>query len=418
MSVSNSLVTPSWVIKKVTQRLTNTLRFAANVTRGYDSQYTISGAKVGYTVNARLPQRYMVNKGQALNPVSANEEVVPITLTDQANVGIEFSSASLRMEVDNYTERYIDPAVEALGNQMDLDGLQRMYKRVFRTVGTPAVVPTTNASYLDATVKLTEGSVPTGRLVAILTAQMHASLANANLALFNPGAVISKQYRTGKIAGEVLGIKEWYIDENAPTHVVGPLGGTPLVNVAAGAAGAASGVTSLVTDGWTAAAAKRLNEGDVIQFDGVFDINPMSYQSTGRLKDYVVSADVFSDGSGNATIPFSPPLVYGASNAYSTATGRPADNAIITIFGHASTHANKVTRTGLVYDPNAFTCVMADLPLPQGVWVSKRISNAAIAMSVRFIKAYDVMTDQSPARLDILYGWAAVRPELAVRIQS
>ena len=170
MSVSNSLVTPSWVIKKVTQRLTNTLRFAANVTRGYDSQYSVNGAKVGYTVNARLPQRYMVQKGQALNPVGANEEVVPITLTDQANIGIEFSSASLRMEVDNYTERCIDPAVEALGNQMDYDGLNRMYKKTFRTVGTPGAVPTTNSTYLDATVKLAEGAVPTTTLAVVLKA--------------------------------------------------------------------------------------------------------------------------------------------------------------------------------------------------------------------------------------------------------
>lgn len=410
--VSSSFVTPSWVIKKVTQRLTNALRFTANVTRGYDSQYTISGAKVGYTVNARLPQRYMVNKGQALNPVGANEEIVPITLTDQANVGIEFSSASLRMEVDNYSERYIDPAVEAIGNQMDLDGLQRMYKKVARTVGTPAVVPATNSIYLDATVKLAEGSVPTNRLTSMLTSQMHATIANANLALFNPSAVIGKQYRTGKIAGEVLGIKEWYIDENIATHTVGALGGTPLVNTPL----PASGATSVVTDGWTAAVAVRLKEGDVVQFDGVFDINPMSYQSTGRLKDFVVTADTSSDGAGNLTIPISPAMIF--DDAYATCSNAPANNAVVTIFGSASAHANKVTRQGLVYDPNAFTCVLADLPLPQGVWVSKRISNAAIAMSVRFIKAYDVMTDQSPARLDVLYGWAAVRQELACRACS
>lgn len=411
MAVANSLVTPSWVIKKVTQRLTNALRFTSNVARGYDDQYTVAGAKVGYTVNARLPQRYQTNKGAALSPQGQTEEIVPISLTDQANIGIEFSSASLKMEVDNYTERYIDPAVEAIANTVDFDGLNRMYKKVARTVGTPASVPTVNSTYLDATVKLSEGAVPTNRLVAMLTSQMHASIANANLALFNPAAVISKQYRTGMFGNDVLGIKEWYKDENIATHVVGPLGGTPLMNGAT-----VSGATSIVTDGWTAAAAARLNEGDVIQIAGVYDINPMSYQSTGRLKDFVAQANASSDGSGNCTILISPAIIVGT--ALATCDALPADNAAITIFSHASSHASKVSRQGLVYDPNAFTCVMADLPLPQGVWVSKRISNKALGVSVRFIKAYDVMTDQSPARLDVLYGWAAVRPEMACRVCS
>ncbi len=412
MSAVNTLVTPSWVIKKVTQRLTNALRFTANVNRGYDDQYVVAGAKVGYTVNARLPQRYQTNKGAGLSPVGVSEEVVPITLTDQANIGIEFSSASLKMEVDNYSERYIDPAVEAIANTVDYDGLSRMYKKTFRTVGTPAAVPSANSTYLDATVKLSEGAVPTNRLVAMLTSQMHATIANANLALFNPSAAISKQYRTGMFGNDVLGIKEWYKDENIATHVVGPLGGTPLIN----AASTASGATSIVTDGWTAAAANRLKEGDVIQIAGVYEINPMSYQSTGRLKDFVVTADVDSDGSGNATIPIYPALIY--SGAYATVDSMPANNAAITVFSHASSHANKVSRQGLVYDPNAYTCVMADLPLPQGVWVSKRISNKALGVSVRFIKAYDVMSDQSPARLDVLYGWAAVRPEMGCRVCS
>lgn len=409
--VSNTLVTPTWVIKKVTQRLTNALRFTSNVNRGYDDQYTVAGAKVGYTVNARLPQRYQTNKGAGLSPVGVSEEIVPITLTDQANIGIEFSSASLKMEVDNYTEKYIDPAVEAIANTVDYDGLNRMYRKTFRTVGTPGTVPATNDVYTGARVKLVEGAVPANRLVAMLTAQMHATIAGANQALFNPSAVISQQYRTAMVAGNVLGIKEWYCDENIATHTVGPLGGTPLIN-----GSTADGAAALVTDGWTAAAANRLKEGDVIQVAGVYEINPMSYASTGRLKDFVVTADVDSNGSGQATIPIYPKMI--VSGAFATCSALPADNAAITVFGHASSHANKTTRQGLVYDPNAYTCVMADLPLPQGVWVSKRISNKALGVSVRFIKAYDVMTDQSPARLDVLYGWAAVRPEMGCRVCS
>jgi len=412
VSFANALVTPVWVMKEVGRRLVNNLKFAANVMRSYDDQFVKAGAKVGYTVNARLPQRYKVNKGQALNPQPVIDNVVPITLTDQANVGLEFSTASLTMEVDNYRERYISPATDALVNAVDYDGLSRMYQAVFMNVGTPAVIPITNSVYLDAGVKLDNGAVPVDGRVAILSPGMHAGIANANLTLFNPSVQISEFFRKGQFAKEALGISEWFKDQNVATHTVGPLGGTPTVN-AAGQTG-----SSIITQAWTSAVARRLNKGDVIQFAGVYQINPLNYQSLGVLQDFVVTANVDSTSGGAATIPIYPPLLDSTSGALQTVSNAPAASAAVTIFGHASSHANKLTPQGLVYHPEAFALVMADLDQPQGVWVSERISNKALGISIRFVKDYSISDDQSPARLDVLYGWAAVRPELAARVSS
>lgn len=404
----NLLVTPARVTREIARMLVNNLKFGANVNRSYDDQFARTGAKVGYTVNARLPQRYLVNKGQALVIQPVNDQVVPITLTDQANIGIEFSMASLAMEIDDYRERYIRPAVEALINQIDYDGLQRMYQAVANTVGTPGTVPATNQVYLDAGVKLENAAVP-GPIIGMINPRMRATIANANLNLFNlPGG--SRMFRTGQFSGEALGIDEWFSTQNVAVHTVGPLGGTPLVN------GANQGGTALITDGWTAAAALRLRKGDVIQLAGVFMVNPMNRQSVGELQDFVVQADVYSDGAGNATIPIWPPLI--ATGQLQTVNTLAADNAAITIFGHASAHANKATPQGLIYNRDAFTLVMADLPLPGGVWAAERVSSRALGISVRFIKDYDIMSDQSPARVDVLYGWAPLRPEMAVRAAS
>jgi hypothetical protein len=338
-----------------------------------------------------------------------NDQVVPITLTDQANVGIEFSSASLALEIDDYRERYIRPAVEALVNQIDYDGMQRMYQAVAATVGTPGTVPSSNLTFLDAGVKMSNGAVPEDGRIAMLNPRMHATLANANIALFNQRRSESF-FRRGQFGEEALGIDRWFSTQNVPVHRVGPLGGTPLVN------GATQSGDSLITDGWTAAAALRLRKGDVIQIGGVNQANPMNRQSVGELQDFVVRADVYSDGSGNATIPIWPPII--ASGQWQTVDSQPADNAPITIFGHASSHANKATPQGLIYNRDAFTLVMADLPLPGGVWAAERVSSRELGVSVRFIKDYDIMSDQSPARLDVLYGWAPLRPELAVRVAS
>lgn len=419
--MANALITPTWVMKQIGRRLVNNLKFANNVNRSYDSQYVQNGAKVGYTVNARLPQRYTVNKGQALNIQNVIDNIVPITLTDQANVGIEFSTASLTMEVDNYKEKCIAPAVDALGNILDFDGLNRMYKKTYYQVGTPAVVPgstgtlpqAANNVYLGAGVKLSNAAVPADNRVAMLTPNMHAFLASANVTLFNPVSSISEQYKSGMFGREALGISEWFMDQNVATHVVGPLGGAPTVTT--------SGQTgsSIVTQAWTAAAALRLREGDVVQFAGCFSINPMSYQSTGVLMDFVVTADTNSDGAGALTIPISPALIPATSgNAFATCSASPTAGAAVTTFGHASNFANAITPQGLVYHPDAYACVMADLELPGGVWVAERISNKQLGIAIRFIKDYNVMTDQSPARVDILYGWAAVRPEMACRVCS
>lgn len=410
-AVANELVTPSWVMKEIGRRLVNNLKFAGNVMRSYDKQYVQSGAKVGFTVNARLPQRFKVNKGQALNPQPVVDTVVPITLTDQANVGIEFSTASLTMEVDNYREKCIAPAVDTLGNAVDSDGLSRMYKRVYWHVGTPGTDPTTNQPYLNCGVKLDLAACPEGDRVAVLSPGMHAALANANVAIFNPTAQISEIYRKGQFGKEALGISEWFKDQNVEAHTVGDLGGAPLINLA-------DQTGSVIDiDGWTAAVGNRLREGDVLQFAGSRAVNPQSYKSTGQLQDQVVLADVDSDAAGVTNdVPISPGITV-AGNLQNV-TASPANNAVVTIFGHASTYAGLVSSQGLIYHPEAFALVMADLEMPQGLWVSEHISNEALGIAIRFLKDYSIMTDLSPARVDILYGWKEVRPEMACRISG
>ena len=414
---ANNLVTPTWVIKEVTRRLVNNWKFANNVNREYDDQYQQAGAKMGDTVKARLPQRYIVNKGAALVIQDANDRTVDITITDQANVGIQFNSASLTLDVDSYRERYIAPAVEALVNTVDYDGLSRMYKKVFLTVGTPAVVPgstgtlpqAANDVYLGAGVRLSEQAVPKP-WKAMLTPNMHAYLVSANTGLFSPAADVGKRWKSGQFGEMALGVDQWFMDQNVATHTVGALGSTPLIN------GAAQTGSSLTADGAGGAVTNYFLEGDVIQLAGVRSVNPMSYQSTGRLLDFVVTANVTSDGSGNLTIPIYPAIT--TSGALQTVTASPADNAAITTFGHASTYAAAITPQGLLYHQDAFALVMADLELPGGLWVAERISNKALGISVRFLKDYNIMSDQSPARLDLLYGWSAVRQELACRIAS
>ncbi len=415
--VANSIITPTKVLRETTVRLTNQLKFVGQIYRGYSKEFREGGAKVGTTINARLPQRYIVTKGQLFQPQAQTDAIVPISITDQANVAMEYDTLTMTMQLEDFRKRNIDPAAEALANQIDFDGLQRSYQDVYQTVGTPGVIPgaagtpvSANLPYMLAGTKLDNASVVRSGRVAILSSEMHTYLASANQTLFAPSGGITKQYKTGQFGSMALGVERWFMDQNVPVHVVGPQGGTPLTN------GALQSGSSIVTDGWTAAAANRLKKGDVIQIAGVFAVNPMNRQSTGELQDFVVTSDVDSDGSGNATIPVSPALI--AGGALQTVSALPADNAAITVFGAVNTHANKSSKQGLIFREEAFAFVTADLERPQGVWASERISNPTLGIAVRFVKDYSILTDQSPARLDTIYGFKTVRPELAVRIAS
>lgn len=411
--MANTVITPTWYTKETARILVNNLKFAANVNRSYDDQYVQAGAKVGYTVNARLPQRFQVTEGQALQIQGINDQYVPITLTHQKNVAFSFSSAQMTMEVDMVRTRYVNPAAVALANIVDYDGLTTVYKDIYQAVGTPGTVPNSNLTYLQAGAKLTNSSVPAGGRVAVLDPVSMVTLANANLALFNPTAQISEQYREGQFAGRALGVDSWYEDQNVAKHTTGTFtASTPLVK------GAGQTGSTLVVDGW-ASGATSLKKGDIFTVAGVFQVNPVSYASTGQLQQFVVTADV-SDTSGEISIPISPAII--TSGQLQTVSASPADNAVVTVLGATSatagTLATTVTPQSLLYHPDAFAMVMADLHKPSSGAETTSVRSKELGISIRMVQQYQIGSDQEPCRMDILYGWATLRAPLACRIYS
>jgi hypothetical protein len=386
----------------VARILVNNLKFAANVNRSYDDAYVQAGAKVGYTVNARLPQRFAVTEGQALQTQGINDQYAPITLTHQKNVAYSWSTASMTQEIEMVRERYVKPAATALANVIDYDGLNTVFTDVYQSVGTPGTTPSSNLTYLQAGAKLTNSATPSDGRVAVLDPTSMVTLANANLALFNPTAQISEQYREGQFASRALGVSEWYEDANVAKFTTGSYTtSTPLIN------GASQTGSSLVTDGWASSAA-TLNKGDIFTIAGVYGVNPVSYASTGALQQFVVTATTTSSGVDMAALPISPSII--TSGQFQTVTASPADNAAITFVGTASTGYPM----NMVYHKNAFALVTRPLEIPQGAsWSARESYNG---LSMRIISDYDVSTDRQKTRLDMLYGVKAIYPDLACRL--
>jgi hypothetical protein len=299
------------ITREALRVLENQLTFTKFVRRDLDNNFAKTGAKIGDTLNVRKPPRYVGRTGANISIEDATETSIPVKLTTQRGVDISFSSADLTLSIDDFSERFIVPAIASVANQIDFDGLQ-LYKAVPNIVGTRGTVPNALSTYLNAGVALTNNAAPRdGRRNAVIGAQMEATLVDALKGLFQSSTELAKQYENGTM-GTTAGLK-FSMDQNCPTHTVGTLGGTPLVN-----GGSQSGASGLVTDGWTAAAANRLKKGDVFTIAGVQGVNPQSRQTTGSLQQFVVTADVASDGSGNATVPMYPTMV--ASGAFQNVT--------------------------------------------------------------------------------------------------
>jgi P22 coat protein - gene protein 5 len=391
--MSQSLLTPSVITKETLVQLENNLVFAGKVNRQFENQFV----KIGDTITVRKPNRFTVSDGAALVIQNINEPSTSITISNQKHVGFLFSAKELTLTVEEFSERYLKGAALALGNKVDFD-LAALYSQVNNEVGTPATVPN-NFTFLAAVgQRMDEGAVPQDGRCLVINAATNWSMAAALSTLYVRS--VAEPALKGFLAA--IANFEIFLDQNVNTLTSGNYAGTGVVN------GANQTGSSILTNGWTANRTLFLG-GEVITFAGVNAINPVNYQSTGALMNFVVTGPVTSDGAGNATLTISPAIT--TSGAYQTVSASPANGAAVTVISGA---ANSVLAKNLGFVRDAFGLVTVPKELPEGVDFAARETYKNI--SIRIVRAYDINNDVTPCRLDILYGVAAFYPELACRL--
>ena len=391
--------------------LENELTFTRLVSREYDDQFAEKGATIGAVLNVRLPVRFTTSSGQGLILQDLTETSVPVVLNKQYQRSFAVTSADLALNIDDFKKRFIQKAMCSMANEIDYDGTGQ-FVNIYNEVGTPGTVPNAISTYLSAAQRLSEEAAPMDDRNLVISPGMNASIVAALTGLFNPQAEIAAQYRKGLMTKETVGF-DWYMDQNIRTFTSGPLGGAPLTN------GVNQVGASLITDGWTAAAASRVVQGDVFTIAGIYATNPQSGQSTGALRQFVVTAPGSSDGAGNLTISISPSIV--VSGPYKSVTGATGDilgipNGVALTFNAA---ASTTSPRALAFCEEAFTFATADLPLYGGLDLADRIADDQdLKLSIRVIRDYDINTDRCPLRMDLLGGWATLYAQEAVRIAS
>jgi hypothetical protein len=387
------------ITRKALEILENNLVLTRNVNRQYDDSFAVEGAKIGSTLRIRLPDRALVTDGAALQVQDDNEQFTTLTVASQKHIGVNFTSAELTMQLDDFAERVLKPRISQLASSIDAD-VANAYKTIGNSVGTPGTTPGTSLVLLQAQQKLNENAAVMNPRYATVNPAANAGLVEGMKGLFNPTDTISKQFKNGMMGMGVLGFDEINMSQSIKQHTTGTRAAT---GNSVGATVTSEGAATLTL---TVGSGETIAVGDVFTIADCYAVNPQTRESTGSLFQFVALAS--STSTTTATVTVAP--MYSANHALATMNALPVSGKAVVFVGAASSQYAQ----NLVYHKDAITFATADLLLPQGVDMAARAVHNGI--SLRVVRQYDINNDRMPCRIDVLYGYSTIRPQMGCRI--
>jgi hypothetical protein len=395
--VANTLLSPTIITREALRILHANLNFISNINKQYDSQFANAGAspsgKIGPSLTIRMPNQYTVRTGANLSTQDTTETSQVLTVSTQKGVDTVFSSQDLTLTIDEFSKRYLEPAMAVLATNIEADALS-MVLDVYNAVDDNANA-LTYKDIANGRKTLNQYLAPATDRCGILTSGHVVSFLDAIKGFFNPQESVAKPYLTGKI-GRVNGIDTY---EN-----------TVLNPFQSGTAAATTGYTATLTSASAtavlAAGATTFKKGDIVTFSTVNAVDPESKVNRGFLQQFVVTAN-YAGGAGNLSVSPTPVTSGAAQNV--TAVG--AGLTVVKLGGGASALYSQ----SVLFHPEAFTFVTADLidVSKFGAWGARQVMDG---ISMRIARQYDITTDTIPCRIDVLYGFKTLRPQLAVRV--
>lgn len=403
--MTQTLLTPTAVTREALRILHQKLNFVGSVDRQYDDRFAKKGAKIGTSLLIRKPNKFTVRTGRAMNVQDIAETSETLTVATQKGVDVNFTSVELTMSLDDFSKRVLQPAMSVLAANIEADAMS-MYKDVYNQVNN-LTAPVSFRKIMEAKKILTDNLAPEDNRACSLNTTDMVDLVDANKGLFNPAGSLSSDFRQGRIGGQLAGFQDFYENTlwSGVGHTTGSAAGDATGTVTAspyvlsGSHDAVSAITA------TAGAAGTLLDGDIIVISGLYRVHPETKGTTTTLQQFVVTTSVTSSAT---SIPISPAIVASGANQ-NVATVGASGAAIYKVGATSDAHG-----LSMAYHKEAFVFATADLILPDGVHFAAR--EVMDGISMRIIQQYTASDDTMPCRMDVLYGYKAVRPELACRI--
>ena len=402
--MANAFLTPTAVTREALRVLHQKLNFVGSITREYDDSFARQGAKIGDTLKVRLPNQYPVRTGAALSTgtlLDTTEASVDLKVQTQKGVDLNFTSVDLTMNLDDFTDRILEPAMSVLAANIEADAMS-MYKDVYNQADNQGL-PATFTKVLQGRKILVDNLAPLNARTCNLNTQDNVDLVDALKGLFNDQGTIGKQNREG-FMGRTAGF-DFMENTLWPSHTRGAANGAYTTSTLVGALPLVATPVTAITVATGAGTAVR---GDVFTIAGVFRVHPETKQSTGVPQQFAVAAD-YAGGPGALSLT---PSIIMAGAYQNVIVPVPSATAALAFPGTASTPYG----ISMAYQKGAFAFATADMVMPRGVDFAAR--EVFDGVSMRIVRQYDINSDKFPCRLDVLYGFKTLRPQLACRLAN
>ena len=396
----NTILTPTSVTREALRVLHQKLNFVGSIDRQYDDSFAKTGAKIGDSLKIREPNEYVVRTGINMSAQDTTETSQTLQVSTVKGVDLNFTSQELTLSLDDFSQRILQPAMSVLAANIEADALS-MYKDVYNLVDQDGTAFSWN-TVLNGRKVLNDSLAPMdNQRKALLSTTSSVKLVDALKGLFQDSGEVSKQYKEGMM-GRSAGF-DFFENTLLLNHTTGTAAKTTTgtINGAITANGSTSGTLGGTSGTW--------KKGDVFTVAGCFRVHPETKVSTGVLQQFVMTAD---NAGGAVAFSFAP-AIYTTGGKQNVVAAGMANGAALVKVGAGN---GEIIQPDLVFHKNAFTFATADLLLPSGVDFAAREVMDGISMSI--VRDFAISDRSFPCRIDVLYGYKTLRPQLASRLHA
>lgn len=403
MPTQNQILTHQMLAREAAAMLSEEANFLSNINRGREEEFRAqpSGYRKGDKVDIGVPPVPTVYDGANFagggDAPNQKEEKVTLQLATQKHVPLTFTAKEKALSISDFKTRFLKPAMNSLASVVQADLIQRAVLATPNVVGTPGTLPNTFKTYGQARSSLERFLAPGGDRTVLLSSDASNELADAIKNQQNPTDTGNKAFKEGYITRA----QNFDMFENQSLPVFANGTATGFTVNGAGQTGSTLNIGNL-TAGWT------ILKGTVFTIPGVFAVHPILGVSNGKLRQFVVTAD-FTAGGATGAISIYPELKATTAAQVGNVSALPANGQPVSLVGSAST----AYRQQLGFHKDAFTAAFAPLPILASC---EGYTASVNGFSVRVMTFGNGQSDTESTRIDVLYGFAAVRPDHSVRI--
>lgn len=412
--MSSTYLTPTAVTRAAAAILHQSGKLLSRINRQYDAQ-SPDGRKSGGSIKIRMPNQYTVRTGAVMNVQDISETSETLTIGTMKGVDLNFSDSELALSIEDFSKRILQPAVKRLVSEIESDIMTGAINKVANMVDDDGSA-ISFLSIMKARQKLMEFLAPDDDedLSLLLSPSHMTKYADATKGLFNPVGTVSAQYKNGMV-GPVAGVG-WV---GSSTHLTDLTTGTNAegdttydTDIAAGEDAGTDGAVGINID----TGSGTFKAGEIFEIESVNAVHPETKADLGYRQQFAVLSD--AAGGANTLLKFYP-ITGGdagivATGARQNVSAAPADGKIIYKIGAGN--GEKLNRS-LYFHRDFLAVAFANLENPSkyGAWGDVANSDQ---IAVRVWRQGDIINGKFPARMDVLYGYKVIRPQLACRIHA